>query len=631
MPDYVGQQLGNYRLVRLLGHGGFAEIYLGEHVYLKSQAAIKVLYNRLAKQALEEFLAEARALVQLIHPYIVRVLDFGLDKELPFLIMDYAPYGTLRDRHPKGSRVPLPNVISYVKHIAEALQYAHDKQLIHRDIKPENMLLGRNNEVLLSDFGLVQIAYSSEAQITNEEMAGTVPYTAPEQLQGKPRKASDLYSLGVVVYEWLTSACPFQGTFVEIASQHVFTPPPGLRAKNPMISRAVEEVVLKALEKDPHHRFASVREFATALEQAYQLEQGESEWYEAPTLEVPIALGDDSPHDQNESIDWTRRADSETPSTLSTTIQPGNRLHQRHEDTPAPTSNTPENIQHSDPGDGLLDAIFLFNAPLPDFNEFYGRVRERETVLSRTRKGASSSIVGPRRIGKTWLLDYMRLIAPSRFGTRIRIGYLDATSVSCTTVAGFVATALEELNVPHLISTSAHPDLATLEKVVKALKAQNQITLLCIDEFEGFSKRQEYNLDFFIGLRAMTQVGLCLVVVSKKPLIDIVGDYGKTSGFFNIFEQLSLEPFSMEEAYAFAQTKAAQAGFSDQERDILLKYGRTDEDRWPPARLQLVGEMLLKDKMLALREGPQYYRPNDLRYWKEFEQRLEEKYRGVVR
>src|SRR5438309_7257222 len=107
MVDRVGQQLGNYRLVRLLGQGGFADVYLGEHVYLETQAAIKVLHTQLAREDIEQFRIEARTIARLEHPYIVRVLDFGVEGSTPFLVMSYAPNGTLRQRHPKGTRLPL--------------------------------------------------------------------------------------------------------------------------------------------------------------------------------------------------------------------------------------------------------------------------------------------------------------------------------------------------------------------------------------------------------------------------------------------------------------------------------------------------------------------------------------------
>src|SRR2546430_2925198 len=221
MADRVGQQLGNYRLIRLLGRGGFAEVYLGQHLRLNMQAAIKVLHTQLADDDVENFHREAETIASLVHAHIVRVLDFDVKDGVPFIIMDYAPNGSLRQRHPKGTRLPLDTVVNYTKQVAEALQYAHEKKLIHRDIKPENMLLGRNNEVLLSDFGIAIITQSSRYQVT-QEAAGTITYMAPEQIQGKPRLASDQYALGVVVYEWISGDRPFLGSFTEIASQHIF-------------------------------------------------------------------------------------------------------------------------------------------------------------------------------------------------------------------------------------------------------------------------------------------------------------------------------------------------------------------------------------------------------------------------
>ena len=194
MADRVGQQFGNYRLIRMLGEGAFAEVYLGEHIYLGTQAAIKVLHNQLTSDDTEKFGAEARIIAHLIHPHIVRVLEFGVEGKTPFLVMDYAPNGSLRQRYPRGVTLPLGIIVPYVKQVADALQYAHNEKLIHRDVKPENMLLGRHGEVLLSDFGIALVAQSSRYQST-QDMAGTMAYMAPEQIQGKPRPASDQYSL----------------------------------------------------------------------------------------------------------------------------------------------------------------------------------------------------------------------------------------------------------------------------------------------------------------------------------------------------------------------------------------------------------------------------------------------------
>ena len=291
MIEHVAQQLGNYRLIRHLGRGGFADVYLGIHIHLKTPAAIKVLHTELTDGEFEKFRTEARTIARLEHPYIVRVLDFGIEGNTPFLVMSYAPNGTLRQRHPRGVRLPLVTVVSYIRQLADALHYAHQQKLIHRDIKPENMLLGRKGEVLLSDFGFVLIAQSSLSQST-KEMAGTLPYMAPEQLQGRPRPASDQYALGIVVYEWLSGDRPFSGSALEIATQHMLHSPPPLCAQNSQLPPEVEEVIFTALAKDPQRRFATVRAFAHALEQASALAVQDSDCFylDCPTGVLPASI-----------------------------------------------------------------------------------------------------------------------------------------------------------------------------------------------------------------------------------------------------------------------------------------------------------------------------------------------------
>lgn len=274
MSDWVtreGQQLGAYHLIHLLGRGGSAEVYLGEHVYLKSQAALKLLRVMLQEEERASFLKEAQTLAHLVHPHIVRILDFAVEAGTPFLVMEYAPHGSLRHRHPSGTRLPFATIVSYVQQVTSALQYAHNQQLIHCDVKPENLLLNERGEILLSDFGLAVLAprsHSYSTHVLERQVAGTVLYQAPEQLQGYPVLASDQYALGVVVYEWLSGTPPFHGSSIEIAMQHISTPPPSLAKQVPDLSPAMEEVVLRALAKWPEQRFASVQEFAHALEQA---------------------------------------------------------------------------------------------------------------------------------------------------------------------------------------------------------------------------------------------------------------------------------------------------------------------------------------------------------------------------
>jgi Tol biopolymer transport system component len=262
--DLLNAQLGNYRIQRLLGRGGFAEVYQGEHVYLKTPAAIKVLNT--GQQNAHDFLQEARLLASLRHPHIVSILEFDLYQGQPFLVMDYLPYGTMRQRWPRGSVLPLESLVDALKQVAEALHYLHERGLTHGDVKPENILIGEENRLHLSDFGIAVLASKEQAQA----MVGTVEYMAPEQFQRQPVPASDQYALGIMAYEWLCGTPPFAGSYIEISTQHIFTPPPSLRTRAPYVAQEVEAVVLRALSKAPEQRFPGVRAFVNALEEAYQ-------------------------------------------------------------------------------------------------------------------------------------------------------------------------------------------------------------------------------------------------------------------------------------------------------------------------------------------------------------------------
>lgn len=291
MGERAGQQLGQYRLVQLIGQGGFGDIYLAEHIFQHTLVAIKVMDVELAelsREDIESFLAHTQIAASLDHPHILRVLDFGEQDALPYLVMEYAPNGSLRQLHPRGTRLPLSTVVSYVKQIASALQYLHERNLVHRDVKPHNILVGANHELLLSDFGIAVESQSMGYRRQKvQDFEGTILYAAPEQIRGRSRFASDQYALGVLTYEWLTGSCPFYGTVEEVASQHTLVPPRPLREKLPTLAPAVEQVVLKALAKDVNERFESVQEFARALERASRLEQGSSLRVSHPLTPAP--------------------------------------------------------------------------------------------------------------------------------------------------------------------------------------------------------------------------------------------------------------------------------------------------------------------------------------------------------
>ncbi len=304
MTNQVGQHIDDYRLIRLIGTGSFSEVYLGEHIVDRTLVAVKML--NVNQENWKEFVKEVGTTFRLKHPHIVNLLAFGMSPdEIPYLVMDYAPNGTLRQRHPKGTRLPLATLISYLSPLAQALQYAHDRRVIHRDVKPENVLIGQNGEILLSDFGIAVTA-PIEQSLKTQNQGGTIPYMAPEQIRGKPQPASDQYALGIMAYEWLCGIRPFQGsTMWEIIDQHLFQSPPSLREMLPDLPPMVEACILKALAKDPCDRFATAQEFVTTLELACQGE----------TILKPLA-------DKTVSINASVGKETQSTQMMDTTIQP---------------------------------------------------------------------------------------------------------------------------------------------------------------------------------------------------------------------------------------------------------------------------------------------------------------------
>lgn len=267
MIDRVGQQLGKYRLLSVLGRGSFAEVYLGQHIHLQSLAAIKILHTRLDSESVTAFQKEAQIIARLRHPNIITIHDFDVEADAPFFVMDYAQNGSLRNSYRPGSILPPSIILPYVKQVASALQYAHNHKVIHRDIKPANMLIGLDNTIVLSDFGLAVVIQSS-LQSQAQDVAGTMAYMAPEQFTGQPVPASDQYALAVVVYEWLCGVRPFTGTAQEMEALHRNAPPRPLLELVPTLLPAIERVVMTALAKNPGKRFKNIAVFATAFEKA---------------------------------------------------------------------------------------------------------------------------------------------------------------------------------------------------------------------------------------------------------------------------------------------------------------------------------------------------------------------------
>jgi eukaryotic-like serine/threonine-protein kinase len=273
LPSFACQRFGHYWLIRLLDQCGFADIYLAQHVYIKTYVVLKVLRTYLEQKDRQKLLKEARFVTSLDHPRIVRIADFGMQDGIPYIVMQFADNGSLRSLQPQVTMLSLPIILDYVQQIADALEYPHLRDLVHQDIKPENMLIDENNRVLLSDFGLAVVVHDAMSQKTRD-FACTLDYAAPERFHSKcsPPPLSDQYALGIVVYEWLTARCPFQGSSQQLTQQHLYNLSTPLRSLVSDIPPQVERVVLKSLEKKPALRFESVQAFVSALSEACKLD-----------------------------------------------------------------------------------------------------------------------------------------------------------------------------------------------------------------------------------------------------------------------------------------------------------------------------------------------------------------------
>jgi len=269
--DRSGQQWGQYHIISSLEQGRFSNAYLGEHARDRSkQFVIDILPMPLTKDHVDIFLQHARRLTQLVHPHILRLVDVGVENFVPFIVMEYVSHTPLRQLYKREGQ-PLDTLLPYLKQAVTALQYAHDQDVLHKNIRPENVLLGWSSGTLLCDFAIDVVNQDEQYQNyqRSKDPIDAMAYVAPEQIHHQACKASDQYSLAVMVYEWLCGTPPFLGSYFEMANHHLKTIPLPLRRKVSGISLAIDEVVLTALAKDPARRFGSVSAFIHALAQAH--------------------------------------------------------------------------------------------------------------------------------------------------------------------------------------------------------------------------------------------------------------------------------------------------------------------------------------------------------------------------
>jgi tRNA A-37 threonylcarbamoyl transferase component Bud32 len=272
MDELVGKAFGPYTIVERIGEGGMAVVYKGYQESLNRYVAIKVLRGELAhdQQFITRFRREALAAAKLNHPNLLHVYDAGVAHGVYYIVMDYAPGGTLKELMMRGPMDP-ERAASIVAQVADALDYAHRQGLVHRDVKPTNILFTLDGRPQLTDFGIAKALYETTQLTRTGTSIGTPDYMAPEQIQGQPVDGrTDLYSLGIVLYEMLSGQVPFRGsTPVAVLYKQVNEAPPPLRSLNILIPGWLEAVLDKAVAKRPQDRFQSGSELAQALRQQY--------------------------------------------------------------------------------------------------------------------------------------------------------------------------------------------------------------------------------------------------------------------------------------------------------------------------------------------------------------------------
>lgn len=301
-----GKKLGGrYEIVSRVGGGGMAVVYKAKDLLLNRFVAIKILSEALSNDSefIRRFSREAQSAAALSHPNVVNVYDVGRDGFTHYIVMELVDGPTLKQYIQERGPLPVQEAAAIAVQICDGLAHAHENQIVHRDIKPHNILLGSNGRVKVTDFGIARAASSSTITQTGSVM-GSVHYFSPEQARGGViGEKSDLYSLGIVMYEMLTGQLPFDGdSAISIALKHLQEQPRDPRELNPNIPDAVAEIILRALDKNPDNRFASAREMMKAIQYTVKMDSHfEGNWMQQPTpprqqqMYQTIPLMDDEP------------------------------------------------------------------------------------------------------------------------------------------------------------------------------------------------------------------------------------------------------------------------------------------------------------------------------------------------
>ena len=330
-----GQKINDrYEIIKTIGEGGMANVYLANDTILDRKVAIKVLRGDLSndEKFIRRFQREALSVSNLSHPNIVEVYDVGEEDGQYYIVMEYIEGKTLKQLLKKRETLTLPEVIDIMLQLTDGLAHAHESYIIHRDIKPQNIMILDNGLVKITDFGIAMALNATQLTQTNSVM-GSVHYLPPEQANGKSATVkSDIYSLGILMYELITGSVPFKGdNAVEIALKHMKEKIPSIRKQNPTIPQSVENIVIKATAKNPRNRYDSVKEMHDDLEVCMEKENAKKVTFEYPENDIddsePIAKKKEKNKIEKPNVEYTEKKEEsieedilETPKKRNTVI-----------------------------------------------------------------------------------------------------------------------------------------------------------------------------------------------------------------------------------------------------------------------------------------------------------------------
>jgi eukaryotic-like serine/threonine-protein kinase len=288
---------GRFRLEERVGAGGMSTVYRAFDETLERWVAIKLLHREIStdEDQLERFRREARAVARLSHPHVVTVIDAGEDEGHPYIVFEYVEGETLKDRIRRLGRLDVPEAVAYAIEIGRALMAAHQERMVHRDVKPQNVLIDMEGRAKVTDFGIAR-SLETEGLTATGRVLGTTDYVAPEQAIGEDTtEQSDIYSLGIVLYEMLTGDVPFKAdTQVAVAMKHVREPMPDVQHRRPEVSAALASVIDRATAKEPRNRYGTVREMLDDLEHVLAIEATRSGHTSGEATTVLRALPSDA-------------------------------------------------------------------------------------------------------------------------------------------------------------------------------------------------------------------------------------------------------------------------------------------------------------------------------------------------